>query len=70
MTGPVGPPGFNGSQSATGLTRAMGPTGSSGEVNLSSCRYKVQAGDFTPCNPNTLASKIEPTVNMVDNYTF
>lgn len=70
MAGPVGPPGFNGSQGAAGLTGAMGPPGPKGAVNFSSCRYKLEAGNFTPGNPNTLASKTESTVSMVDNYRF
>lgn len=67
MAGPVGPRGFNGSQGDAGLKGAMGPPGFNGAGNFSSCRYKVESGDFTPGNPNTLASKTEPAVSTANN---
>ena len=70
MAGPSGPSGFNGSQGTAGLMGAMGPPGPMGAGNFSSCQYKVEAGDWTPGNPNTLASKTEPTVSTADNYMY
>ena len=67
MAGPVGPRGFNGSQGDAGLKGAMGLPGSNGAGNFSSCWYKVEAGDFTPGNPITLASKTDPAVSTANN---
>ena len=64
MTGPIGPPGFNGSQGAAGPRGGSGPQGPKGAGNFSSCQYKVKAGAFIPGNPRTLASKTEPNVSV------
>ena len=61
MTGPIGPPGFNGSQGAAG------PMGAG---NLSSCQYKVKAGNVIPGTTKASVYDTEPIVSMVDNYVF
>ena len=61
MTGPIGPPGFNGSQ---------GTAGSRGAGDFSSCQYKVKAGDVNPGTTKALVDDTEPTVSMVDSYVF
>ena len=61
MAGPIGPPGFNGSQGAAG------PRGAG---DFSSCQYKKKAGDFTQGTTSTLVDETEPTVSMVDSYVF
>ena len=70
MAGALGPLGFNRSQGAAGLVKTMGPLSPKGAVNFSLCWYKVEAGDLTPGNPNTLVTKTDPTVSVADNYTF
>ena len=63
MAGPIGPPGFNGSQGAAGPRGAIGPPGPKGAGNLSTCQYTIVKGTPTPGTLN-VASKTEPTVSM------
>lgn len=71
MAGPIGPPGFNGSQGAAGPMGAIGPPGSKGAGNFSTCQYKVEEGDVIPGDPvKAAASKTETTVSIAANSAF
>ena len=65
MVGPIGPPGFNGSQGAVGPRGAIGPPGPVGAGNFSSCQYKLK-NDTKVVNMVNQLSIIEPTVSMAD----
>jgi len=59
MVGPIGPPGFNGSQGAIG---APGPKGVG---NFSACQYKVVTETPTPGDPKVIAGLVEPNVSAL-----
>ena len=63
MAGPIGPPGFNGSQGPAGSSGAIGPPGPQGSGDFSACQYKVETNNLAPGNTKTLASKTEPDVS-------
>ena len=65
MAGPIGPPGFNGSQGPSGPIGANGPPGPQGSGNFSACQYKVETGTVTPGTTKATASKTETDVSKL-----
>ena len=65
MAGPIGPPGFNGSQGPVGPAGSVGPPGPKGSGDFSSCQYKVVAETLTPGDSATSAGLAEPNVSML-----
>ena len=63
MAGPIGTPGFNGSQGAAGPRGAIGPPGPKGAGDFSTCQYSTVKDSVSPGTWNR-ASKVEPTVSM------
>ena len=66
MAGPIGPPGFNGSQGPAGPEGSTGPPGPKGSGDLSSCQYKVVAVTLTAGDTVTIAGLAEPNVSMLN----
>ena len=65
MAGPIGPPGFNGSQGLAGPVGLTGPPGPKGSGNFNSSQYKVVAETLTPGDSVTTAGLAEPNVSML-----
>nr|XP_058943546.1 collectin-12-like [Pocillopora verrucosa] len=62
MPGPIGPPGYNGSQGPVGPQGALGPAGPKGSGDFSQCQYKNESEDPIPGGSNRISVVInEPT---------
>ncbi|XP_022806845.1 collectin-12-like isoform X2 [Stylophora pistillata] len=60
MPGPIGPPGFNGSQGPVGPQGAVGPAGPKGSGDFSQCQFKTETGTMTPGSNRILVHFDEP----------
>jgi len=67
MTGPVGPPGFNGSQGPAGPAGSIGVPGPKGAGDFSACQYKIVTEKETPGDPTITAALAEPNVSMLNS---
>ena len=66
MAGPIGPPGFNGSQGPVGPAGSTGPPGPKGSGDFSLCQYKVVIDTATPGGGDlTTAALNESNVSML-----
>ena len=68
MPGPIGPPGYNGSQGPVGPQGALGPAGPKGSGDFSQCQYKNKSAALIPGGFQMIRVHInEPTVSL---HTF
>ena len=66
MPGPIGPPGYNGSQGPVGPQGALGPAGPKGSGDFSQCQYKNKSGGLIPAGSDRIRVHInEPTVSLL-----
>ena len=66
MPGPIGPPGYNGSQGPVGPQGALGPAGPKGSGDFSQCQYKNKSETLIPGGLNRIRVHInEPTVSLL-----
>ena len=66
MPGPIGPPGYNGSQGPVGPQGALGPAGPKGSGDFSQCQYKNKSETLIPGSLNRIRVHInEPTVSLL-----
>ena len=66
MPGPIGPPGYNGSQGPVGPQGALGPAGPKGSGDFSQCQYKNKSGGLIPGGSERMSVNInEPTVSLL-----
>ena len=66
MPGPIGPPGYNGSQGPVGPQGALGPAGPKGSGDFSQCQYKNKSGGPIPGGSDRISVHInEPTVSLL-----
>ena len=65
MSGPIGPPGFNGSQGPAGPAGSIGAPGPKGAGDFSACQYKTVTETQTPGDSSVSAVLAEPNVNML-----
>ena len=66
MPGPIGPPGYNGSQGPVGPQGALGPAGPKGSGDFSQCQYKNKSGGPIPGGSDRRSVHInEPTVSLL-----
>jgi len=65
MTGPAGPPGFNGSQGPAGPAGSIGAPGPKGAGDFSACQYKIVTEKETPGDPTITAALAEPNGKRV-----
>lgn len=63
MAGPIGPPGFNGSQGPAGPKGSMGPPGPKGAGDFSACQYETKKGFTSGGSDASDASVDEPSVS-------
>ena len=63
MPGPIGPPGYNGSQGPVGPHGAPGPAGPKGSGDFSQCQFKTEKEDMIPGSNRILVHADEPTVS-------
>ena len=63
MPGPIGPPGYNGSQGPVGPQGAVGPAGPKGSGDFGQCQFKTKRADMIPGNNRILVHADEPTVS-------
>ena len=68
MPGPIGPPGYNGSQGPIGPQGALGPAGPKGSGDFSQCQYKNKSQALIPGGFHRISVFInEPKVSL---HTF
>ena len=66
MAGPIGPPGYNGSQGPVGPQGAPGPAGPKGSGDFSQCQYKNTSAAAIPgSEENILVFINQPTVSLL-----
>ena len=66
MPGPIGPPGYNGSQGPVGPQGALGPAGPKGSGDFSQCQYKNESESLIPGGSYRIRVHInEPTVSLL-----
>ena len=66
MAGPIGPPGYNGSQGPVGPQGAPGPAGPKGSGDFSQCQYKNTSTVAIPGSKNRIIVPInQPTVSLL-----
>ena len=63
MPGPIGPPGYNGSQGPVGPQGAVGPAGPKGSGDFGQCQFKTKPADTIPGSNRVLVHVDEPTVS-------
>ena len=63
MPGPIGPPGYNGSQGPVGPQGALGPAGPKGSGEFSQCQYKNTSTAAIPGSNRILVHINQPTVS-------
>lgn len=64
MAGPIGPPGFNGTQGPTGPAGFSGPPGPKGPGNLSACQYNEVSETKTTGSTDASVTLDEPSVSI------
>ena len=66
MAGPIGPPGYNGSQGPVGPQGAPGPAGPKGSGDFSQCQYKNTSIAAIPGSKERILVHInQPTVSLL-----
>ena len=63
MPGPIGPPGYNGSQGPVGPQGAVGPAGPKGSGDFSQCQYNIEKEEKIGGSNRILVHIDEPTVS-------
>ena len=63
MPGPIGPPGYNGSQGPVGPQGAVGPAGPKGSGDFGQCQFETKKTDMVPGSNKILVHVDEPTVS-------
>ena len=63
MPGPIGPPGYNGSQGPVGPQGAVGPAGPKGSGNFSQCQYDIEEKNKIGGSNRILVHFDEPKVS-------
>ena len=63
MPGPIGPPGYNGSQGPVGPQGALGPAGPKGSGEFSQCQYENTSAAAIPGSNRILVHINQPTVS-------
>ena len=69
MPGPIGPPGYNGSQGPVGPQGAVGPAGPKGSGDFGQCQFITKHEDIIPGSNRVLVHVDEPTVSTPILYT-
>ena len=66
MAGPIGPPGYNGSQGPVGPQGAPGPAGPKGSGDFRQCQYKNTSAATVPGIKDKIIVHInQPTVSLL-----
>ena len=68
MPGPIGPPGYNGSQGPVGPQGAVGPAGPKGSGDFSQCQYDIEEGNKIGGSNRILVHFDEPKVSAFILY--
>ena len=63
MPGPIGPPGYNGSQGPVGPQGAVGPAGPKGSGDFSQCQYDTKEENKITGSDRILVHIDEPAVS-------
>ena len=63
MPGPIGPPGYNGSQGPVGPQGAVGPAGPKGSGDFGQCQFETNSADMIPGSNRILVHVDEPAVS-------
>ena len=63
MPGPIGPPGYNGSQGPVGPQGAVGHAGPKGSGDFGQCQFITKHADIIPGSNRVLVHIDEPTVS-------
>ena len=69
MPGPIGPPGYNGSQGPVGPQGAVGPAGPKGSGDFGQCQFITKHADIIPGSNRIPVHVDEPTVSTPILYT-
>ena len=70
MPGPIGPPGYNGSQGPVGPQGALGPAGPKGSGDLSQCQYKNKSQALIPGDHHRISVYIDEATVSLHTFIF